>query len=69
MRHLPMVGALPTATRTTPYLLVKQNNNSDTFLVSTAQTTDFDCPTHSVTAVSRPIGAWASSEDPTDPAF
>jgi hypothetical protein len=42
MRHLPMVGALPTPSRTTPYLAIKQDNNGDTFLISPTQIPDID---------------------------
>jgi hypothetical protein len=45
MRHLPMVGALPTPSRTTPYLAIKQDNNGDTFLIS---------PPKSPTSTTRP---------------
>lgn len=34
MRHLPAVGVLPDPPYTAPYLVVKQHNNGDTFLVS-----------------------------------
>lgn len=33
MRHLPLVGHLPTAPFVTRYLVVKQDNNGDTFLI------------------------------------
>lgn len=36
MRHLPLVGHLPTAPFITRYLVVKQDNNGDTFLISQA---------------------------------
>jgi hypothetical protein len=53
MRHLPMVGHLPT----TPYLVVKQDNNGDTFLVSSSdQVMQFGEVT--VETKTRNIGAW-----------
>lgn len=36
MRHLPFVGHLPTAPFITRYLVIKQDNNGDTFLISQA---------------------------------
>ena len=36
MRHLPLVGHLPTSPFVTRYLLVKQDNNGDTFLICQA---------------------------------
>jgi len=34
MRHLPSVGALPVPPEAVPYLVVKQDNNGTTFVVS-----------------------------------
>ena len=36
MRHLPPVGALPIPPEAAPYLVVKQDNNGTTFVVSDA---------------------------------
>jgi hypothetical protein len=36
MRHLPSVGALPIPPEAVPYLVVKQDNNGTTFVVSDA---------------------------------
>ena len=36
MRHLPMVGHLPTSPFVTRYLVAKQDNNGDTFLICEA---------------------------------
>ena len=36
MRHLPLVGHLPTSPFVARYLLVKQDNNGDTFLICEA---------------------------------
>jgi hypothetical protein len=59
MRHLPSVGVMPTPPAVTPYLVVKQDNNGDTFIVTAA-----DAPWLDDTAAARtrvdphPIGAW-----------
>ena len=34
MRHLPLIGHLPTSPFITRYLVAKQDNNGDTFLIS-----------------------------------
>ena len=36
MRHLPMIGHLPTSPFVTRYLVAKQDNNGDTFLICEA---------------------------------
>ena len=36
MRHLPLVGHLPTSPFVARYLIIKQDNNGDTFLISQA---------------------------------
>jgi hypothetical protein len=71
MRHLPMVGALPTAGRTTPYLAIKHDNNGDTFLISPAQIPDIDKHALATEITARVIGAWASDENdgPNEPTF
>lgn len=57
MRHLPMVGHLPTGPFVTRYLVVKQDNNGDTFLVCEMDPSQlFDRP--AVEAPSPPLGAW-----------
>jgi hypothetical protein len=59
MRHMPAVGALPTPPATTAYLVVKQNDNGATFLITAA-----DVPWRSgdiaITARVEPrdIGSW-----------
>lgn len=59
MRHLPSVGALPTTPATTPYLIVKQDDNGATFLVTAAEAPWIaaDAVTHTW-VVAREIGAW-----------
>jgi len=59
MRHLPSVGVIPTPPAVTPYLVVKQDNNGDTFIVTADEalwlTNDAaDC----ILVPSRLIGAW-----------
>jgi hypothetical protein len=66
MRHLPLVGALPTRPHTTPYLVIKQDNNGDTFLVTDAapgQIGDTAAHTH---VPARQIGAWEPDDDPDE---
>lgn len=36
MRHLPLADALPTRPASTSYLVIKQDNNGDTFIVTAA---------------------------------
>jgi hypothetical protein len=59
MRHLPLVGHLPTSPFVTRYLLVKQDNNGDTFLICQADPAGL--PGHAAAAeiVPRAVGAWA----------
>lgn len=65
MRHLPFVGALPTRPASTPYLVIKQDNNGDTFIVTTAGP-DWIGPIAQQAAPSaRPIGNW--EPEPDDP--
>ncbi|MBN1173224.1 MAG: hypothetical protein JXA67_13705 [Micromonosporaceae bacterium] len=59
MRHLPSVGALPTPPETTPFLVVKQDNNGTTFIVTTSSTPWLHERANACTQVEpRPIGAW-----------
>lgn len=71
MRHLPLVGALPTPSRATPYLLIKQDNNGDTFLVSAAEIPGIDPQTLITEIRPRQIGAWTPEENdtPDEPIF
>jgi hypothetical protein len=70
MRHLPLVGALPTRPQTSPYLVIKQENNGDTFIITDAPPRwigDTAAHTHVTT---RQIGAWNPTDDiPDQPAF
>jgi hypothetical protein len=59
MRHLPSVGVVPTPPDATPYLVVKQDDNGITFIVTTVDTPWIgsdaaDC----IRVPARPIGAW-----------
>jgi len=59
MRHLPMVGHLPTSPFVTRYLVVKQDNNGDTFLICEADPSWlFDQPADDEVTPGS-IGAWA----------
>jgi len=66
MRHLPLVGALPTRPQTTPYLVVKQDNNGDTFIVTDAGPDWIGPITRQIHLPIRLIGGWEpDSEYPT----
>src|SRR5229473_3415587 len=58
MRHLPLIGHLPTSPLVTRYLVVKQDNNGDTFLISQADPAEL--PDHAATdeITPGPIGTW-----------
>ena len=58
MRHLPLIGHLPTSPFVTRYLVAKQDNNGDTFLISEADPAELldHAATDEVTP--GPIGAW-----------
>ena len=58
MRHLPLVGHLPTSPFVTRYLVVKQDNNGDTFLICQADPAELldHAAVDEVTPAS--IGAW-----------
>ena len=59
MRHLPDVGVIPTPPRTTPYLVVKQDDNGATFVVTTTETPWIAAdPAACTRVVPREIGAW-----------
>jgi len=59
MRHLPSVGAVLTPPESHSYLVVKQENNGTTFVIS-----DIEIPgltgviDHTAQAILRPIGGW-----------
>jgi hypothetical protein len=59
LRHLPSVGALPTTPATTPYLIVKQDDNGATFIITATDTPPIAADTTACTRVApRQIGAW-----------
>src|SRR2546423_4914276 len=59
MRHLPSVGVTPDPPTVTPYLVVKQDNNGDTFIVTTTDAPWLDdISTACLRVDPRPIGAW-----------
>ena len=63
MRHLPMVGGLPTTGRTTPYLVIKQDNKGDTFLITLADNMRrLDEQALATQVPTRDIGAWVPDE-------
>jgi hypothetical protein len=62
MRHMPMVGHLPTSHFVTRYLVIKQNNNGDTFLISHADPVELLDHAADDQVTPMPIGAWS----PTD---
>lgn len=64
MRHLPMVGGLPVPGRTMPYMIVKQDNNGDCFIISALNDIQrLDERARSVEVADRPIGAWSPADD------
>jgi hypothetical protein len=65
MRHIPLVGALPTRPHTTPYLLVKQDDDGATFLVTDAAPAWVGEAAAHTRVDPRPIGAWEPAT--TDP--
>jgi hypothetical protein len=59
MRHLPTVGVMLTPPTTTPYLIVKQDDNGATFVVTAAETPGIAADAAARTRVApREIGAW-----------
>jgi hypothetical protein len=63
MRHLPLVGALPTRPQATPYLLVKQDDGGATFLVTDAAPAWVGETAACAQVAPRPIGAWEPATD------
>lgn len=59
MRHLPSVGAILAPPEAVPYLVVKQDNNGTTFVISGIE---LPWPARTLDAAARtfprPIGAW-----------
>jgi hypothetical protein len=59
MRHLPSVGVLPTPPSVTPYLVVKQDDNGATFIVTAEQAPWISSDAAGCVRVApRTIGAW-----------
>jgi hypothetical protein len=70
MRHLPMIGALPTRPQTTPYLLVKQDNDGDTFIITDAEPGWIGETASRAHVTTREIGAWEPRDYPDEtPSF
>jgi hypothetical protein len=72
MRHLPSVGVIPTPPVVTPYLMVKQDDNGATFIVTAINAPWIDADATTCTRVEpRTIGAWThpTSEDIPLPAI
>lgn len=63
MRHLPLVGALPTQPAATPYLLVKQDDDGATFLVTDAAPALVGATAAHTEVAPRPVGAWEPAAD------
>lgn len=71
MRHLPSVGVALTPPVTTPYLVVKQDDNGATFVITTTEAPWLTADTTACAQVeTRRIGAWThpTTEDIPDPA-
>jgi hypothetical protein len=70
MRHLPSVGAVLVPPDSNPYLVVKQDNNGATFVIS-----DIEIPglagavEHTAHAIRRPIGPWTHPTSHDIPQF
>ena len=58
MRHLPMIGHLPSRPFVTRYLVVKQDNNGDTFLICEADPAELLGHAAAGEVPPGPIGAW-----------
>jgi hypothetical protein len=60
MRHLPAVGALPTPPAATAFLVVKQDDNGITFVITTAEGSSLATGVAAtIQVVPRDIGLWA----------
>jgi hypothetical protein len=64
MRHLPMVGGLPTSPFTTPYLVVKQDDDGATFIIADSEPPWVGDHSRQAEVALRTIGAW--EPDDTD---
>lgn len=59
MRHLPSAGALPTPPAAAPFLVVKQDDNGVTFVITAAEAPSVAADAVACVRVEpRPIGAW-----------
>jgi len=58
MRHLPFVGHLPTSPFVTRYLVAKQDNNGDTFLITQADPAELLHHAAADEVAPGPIGPW-----------
>ncbi len=59
MRHLPSAGALPTPLAAVPFLVVKQDNNGDTFVITPTEAPSIaDDAVACVHVPPRQIGGW-----------
>ena len=61
MRHLPLVGYLPTSPFVTRYLVAKQDDNGDTFLICQADPVELLDHAAADEVTPGPIGAWLPS--------
>jgi hypothetical protein len=59
MRHLPLAGHLPTSPFVTRYLVIKQDNNGDTFLICEEDPSWISDQAISDEVTPGSIGAWA----------
>jgi hypothetical protein len=58
LRHLPFVGHLPTSPFVTRYLVAKQDNNGDIFLITQADPAELLDHAAADEVALGPIGAW-----------
>ena len=62
MRHLPLVGHLPTSPFVTRYLVAKQDNNGDTFLICQADPAELLDHAAADEVTPGPIGSLAATQ-------
>lgn len=69
MRHLPSIGAVITPPEAHPYLVVKQDNNGTTFVISNVEIPGLTGIDHTVRTNRRPIGTWTHPTSQDIPIF
>lgn len=68
MRHLPSAGALPTPPAAAPFLVVKQDNNGDTFVITATEAPSVAADAAACVHIeARRIGGWTHPTTDTIP--